>query len=108
MKRLAQNAIGTGAGTQLYVTPTGMRTEVKDINIANTTSGALSCSLHLVPTGASATTANMLFPAVLVDPNTIIQWTGSQVLNAGDFIQGIGSAAGLTLTISGDEHRAGT
>ncbi len=108
MKRLAQGAITTGGGTALYTTPTGMRTEVLDLCIANTTTGPLTAAIHLVPTGASATTANMLFPTVTVPANTLVQWTGSQVLNAGDFVQGIGSAAGITVTISGDEYRSGT
>ena len=108
MKKLGQGAITTGGGTQLYVVPTGMRTEVLDINIANTTTGALTCALHLVPTGGSASTANMLFPTVSVPANTLIQWTGIEVLNTGDFIQGIGSAAGITINISGNEYRSGT
>ena len=108
MKKLGQGAITTGGGTLLYTTPTGMRTEVLDINIANTTAGALTCSLHIVPTGGSAATTNMLFPTVSVPANTLIQWTGIEVLNAGDFIQGIGSAAGITVNITGSEGRAGT
>ena len=108
MKKLAQGAITTGGGTTLYTVPTGMRTEVLDICLANTTGSPLTCALHLVPTGASATTANMLFPTVSIPGNTLIQWTGVQVMNAGDFAQGIGGASGITVTISGSEGRAGT
>ncbi len=108
MKKLAQGAITTGSGTLLYTVPTGIRTEVLDINISNTTSGPLTCALHFVPTGGSAATSNMLFPTVTIPANTIIQWTGIEALNAGDFIQGIGSAAGITVNITGDEGRAGT
>lgn len=108
MKKLGQGAITTGAGTLIYTVPTGMRTDVMDINIANTTSSPLTAAIHLVPTGGSATTANMLFPTVTVPGNTLIQWTGAETLNAGDFIQGIGSAAGITVNISGVEYRAGT
>ena len=35
-------------------------------------------------------------------------WSGVQVLNAGDFIQGIGSGSGITVHITGNEVRAGT
>lgn len=108
MKKLGQGAITTGSGTLLYTVPTGMRTEIIDINIANTTTGALTCALHLVPTGASATSSNMLFPTVSIPANTLIQWTGMQILNSGDFVQGIGSASGITVTISGNEYRSGT
>lgn len=108
MKKLAQGAVGTGSGTQLYVVPTGMRTEVLDINIANTTAGALTVSLHFVPVGGSVAASNMVLPAKSIAANDIFQWQGIQVLNAGDFIQGIGSGAGITVNITGNEARAGT
>lgn len=108
MKKLGTGAITTGGGTTVYTVPTGIRTEVLDICLANTTSGALTCALHLVPTGASATTANMMFPTVSIPANTMVHWSGIQVLNAGDFIQGIGSSSGITVHVSGEEYRAGT
>lgn len=108
MKKLGQGAITTGGGTLIYTVPTGIRTEVVDIVIANTTAGALTCALHLVPVGGSATTANMMYPASSIAANTMTHWSGVQVLNAGDFIQGIGSGAGITVHITGNEARAGT
>jgi len=108
MKKLCTGAITTGAGTQLYVVPTGCRAEVRDIIAANTTGGALGCTLHFVPSGGSASDGNKVLAAKSVSANDIFQWQGIQVLNSGDFIQGIGSGAGLTLHITGDEYRAGT
>ena len=108
MKKLGQGAITTGAGTLVYTVPTGIRTEVLDINIANTAATTLTCAIHLVPVGGTAATTNALFPTVSIPANTVIQWTGVEVLNAGDFIQGIGSAAGITVNITGSEGRAGT
>lgn len=108
MKKLGTGALTTGGGTTVYTVPTGIRTEVYDVCLANTTSGALTCALHLVPTGASATTANMMLPTVSIPGNTLVHWSGLQVLNAGDFIQGIGSASGITVHVTGDEMRAGT
>jgi len=35
MKKLGQGAITTGAGTTIYTVPTGIRTDVQDINISN-------------------------------------------------------------------------
>lgn len=105
MKKLAQGAIGTGSGTLLYTVPLNYRTEVKDICISNTTSSPITCALHLVPSGVSVGTTNMLFPTASIPGNTLVQWTGVQDLKAGDFIQGIGSASGLTVNISGDELR---
>lgn len=107
MKKLAQSAIATGSGTTLYTVPTGMRTEVNDICIANTSSGTLTLALHFIPTGGSTSTSNMLFPDVSIPANTLIQWSGNQLLNTGDFIKGVGSGTGITVTISGDESRVG-
>lgn len=108
MKKLGQGAITTGGGTTIYTVPTGIRTEVMDINLANTTGAPLTAGIYLVPTGGSAGTTNALFPTVTIQPYSMVQWTGVQVLNAGDFIQGIGSAAGITVNVSGNEYRAGT
>ncbi len=108
MKKLGTGAVTTGGGTLVYTVPTGMRTEVKDIVVANTTGSPIDASLHLVPVGGSASASNAFFSAVEIPANTTVSWCGVQVLNAGDFIQGIGSGAGLTVHISGDEYRAGT
>ena len=108
MKKLAQGALGTGTGTLLYTVPTGIRTEVYDVIIANTTTGTLTCSIHLAPVGVAVGSSNAMFSSVSVPANTTVHWSGIQVLNAGDFIQGISSASGLTVNITGDEGRAGT
>ena len=103
-KKIAQGAVGTGSGTLLYTVPTSTNTFVKCIDVSNTTSSALTLTLHLVPTGGSVGTTNQLVPTVTIAGNTMWQWTGTQILNAGDFIQGIGSGAGLTINISGAER----
>jgi hypothetical protein len=105
MKKLAQGAIATGAGTLAYTVPTGFNTTVKDIVISNTTSGALNITLHFVPSGGSPAASNMLIPTSSVAANAMLQMTGNQVLNSGDYIQAIGSGSGLTMNISGEEYR---
>lgn len=105
MKKLARGAIGTGAGTLAYTVPTDYITQVTDIDIANTTAGALTCALHIVDSGGSPATSNMLFPTMSIPANNLVTWKGSQVMNAGDFIQAIGSGAGLTMHITGDQQR---
>jgi len=59
-----------------------------------------------VPVGAAVGAANMLFPAISIPANTLFQWTGTQSLDSGDFIQGIGSATGITVNITGAESPA--
>lgn len=108
MKKLGQGAVTTGSGTLLYTVPTGFKTEVMDICISNTSSSPISFILCLVPSGGSPGTSNRMFPNVSIPANTIVSWSGVQLLNDGDFIQGIGSASGITVNISGEERRAGT
>lgn len=103
-KKLAQGAITTGV-TTAYTVPTGYKTTIFDINISNTTTGALTATLYLVPSGGSAGTTNMLIPGVSLAANSLLQWTGEQNLDAGDTIQVIGSASGLTMNITGKEYR---
>ena len=106
MKQLGQSAVGTGAGTTLYTVPTGFQTNMMDIVITNTTSSSISFSIHIVPSGDSASTSNSIFYQVPLSGNTTVQWTGTQHMSAGKFIKAIGSASGITMTISGEESRA--
>ncbi len=105
MKRLAQADIGTGSGTLLYTSPREFKCDVFDICIANTSSSSITLALHIVPENDSVGTTNMMFPDVNVPGNTLIQWTGVQSLNPLDFIQGVASASGITVTITGNEYR---
>lgn len=105
MKKLFQGSVGTGSGTLLYTVPGGYRTDVVDINIANTTTSNITFRLHLVPSGVSVGASNALFYDVLLYANSTMQWTGVQALGPGDYIQAIASASGITANISGDEHR---
>lgn len=106
-KKLGQSAITTGGGTLIYTVPTGYKAIIQNIDVCNTTSGSLTPAIHLVAVGGSASTSNMLFPNPSMDAYTMVQWQGNQVLNAGDFIQGIGSGSGITVNISGEEERLG-
>lgn len=106
MKKLAQGAIGTGSGTLAYTVPQGYKTEVTNIDICNTTTSSLTLLLYLVPTGGTPTASNTFIPTVSIPANTMFQWIGSQLINEGDFIQCIGSGAGLTMNITGNEVRA--
>lgn len=103
---MGQAALGTGAGTLVYTTPTLITAIVKCIDICNTTTSTLTANVHLVPSAGAASTANALMYGVSVPPNGVYQWTGTQVLLAGGFIQAAGSAAGLTINIAGGEYAA--
>lgn len=100
--RLAQAEMTTSYVT-VYTTPPLTRTYVKNIDICNTTSGVLRFYIHLVPNGASSTTSNAIFYNAPINANTTVQWTGSEILTAGDIIQVKASAAGIAVTITGGE-----
>lgn len=100
--KLAQAAV-TASAVTVYTVPASTRTMVKDIDICNTTAGALTVNVFLVPSGGSAGTGNALLYGASVTANTTLQWTGVQVMNAGDTIQVQASGLGLTANISGGE-----
>lgn len=100
--RIAQAAITTSY-VSIYTAPTNTRTYVKDINVCNTSGGALTVYISLVPDGGTAGTSNALFYNFSIAANTTYQWSGVQILDAGETIQVKASNTGLTITISGGE-----
>lgn len=87
----------------LYTVPVLTRTILKSLDIANTTGSNKAVTVHLVPSGGSPSAANMLIPGTVVTPLGMLQWTGAQVLNAGDSIQAVADAAGCSIHASGGE-----
>jgi len=100
--KLGQAAITTGY-TTIYTVPTSTRTFVKDLDIINTTAAAVGIYVSLVPSAGTAGTSNALFYNTQLPANTIVQWAGSQILNAGDTIQVKATTTGCTITASGGE-----
>ncbi len=100
--KLGQAAMTTGYVT-LYTAPANTRTFVKDIDIINTTGAIVYIYVSLVPVGGTAGTSNALFYNNALPAYTTVQWAGSQILNAGDFISVKASATGCTITVSGAE-----
>lgn len=100
--RLGSGAIGV-ALTTLRTNPALTRDIVKDIDIANTTSGSITVRVYLVESGGAAGTSNQLTPTLTIPANGYYQWTGCQILHEGDEIQAIASAVGLTAHVSGGE-----
>lgn len=101
-KKLGQAAMTTSYVT-IYTTPDNTRTFVKDIDIVNTTSSIIYIYVSLVPFGGTAGTGNALFYYNALPAYTTLQWAGSQILEAGEFISVKASAVGCTISISGAE-----
>jgi len=102
--RLVQVAIATATTTQ-YTTPASRQDVIKDYEICNTTAAAITVQLYIVPTGNSAGTANAVLYNASIPADQTFHWTGTIVMNAGDFISTAASATGLTLTVSGLESQ---
>lgn len=100
--KLVQSAITT-AYVSAYTVPTSTRTFVKDIDITNTTSSTIGIYVHLVPADGTVGTSNALFYNLQLPANTVMQWTGSQIMDHNDTIQFKASAAGCTINITGGE-----
>lgn len=102
-KKFVQSAV-TNAQVTIYTVPGASQDVIKDIDITNTTGSAATVSINLVPSGGSALTANLFFALVSVPANSTVHWTGTQVLNTGDFISVIsGTNNACNVMISGLE-----
>src|SRR6266404_2426 len=100
--KLGTGSISVGL-TTLYTTPANTRTFVNDLDISNNNTTTAAASVYLVPNGGVAALTNILIPGISVPGKSILQWTGSQIMNAGDTIQTSASATGMTIIASGGE-----
>ena len=97
---LGRGAVTTGI-TIFYTVSALERVIVKTIDIANTNTVGLTVTVYLVPNGGSPINSTTLIPSVTLKSKEMFQWSGAQVLNAGDTIQAVSSISGATLNISG-------
>jgi hypothetical protein len=95
--KFCQLAIGTTL-TLGYTVPNLTLAYLKDIDIPNTTGAAILVTVYI---GNGAVSSNVLIPSVTIPAFSIFQWTGTQILNAGDMIQAVASALGCNLIASG-------
>ena len=100
--QLGQAALTTSYAT-LYTVPTNYRTYVKYFDICNTTAGAVTVFVSLVPISGSASTSNAIYYSKTIAANETLQWSGVQVMNAGGTFQAKASTTGCTITITGGE-----
>jgi hypothetical protein len=89
------------ANETLYTVPENTRVFVKDINITNSNAAAVNITLYLVDSGGSTGVSNALLGNVQILGNDVAQWFGSQVIEAGDTIQGFSDTANVCIKISG-------
>ena len=98
--RLCQAAIGT-TSTTLYTAQPDGRTCIIDIMVVNTTSSSINLTMYI----GSATAANAFgWYQCAIPAYSSVQYNGYQILNINESLLAVGSAAGLTTTISGLER----
>ncbi|HNC83780.1 MAG TPA: hypothetical protein PK999_12090 [Nitrospira sp.] len=105
-KRLiAGSQLTTSAAT--YYTATGLKARIDNLTLTNTTAGAVTATVHLVPNGGSASASNCILSAKSINagdsyvvPGAIAQW-----LEDGGTIQALASAnTSIGIVASGVEY----
>jgi ATP-dependent protease ClpP protease subunit len=95
--------LGTSVST-VYTVGSGITATVKQILAANVTASNATVSIHLVPSGGSATNANLIFAALTVAGNSTAVIDLNQVMSTGDTLQALaGTGSAINLVISGYE-----
>jgi hypothetical protein len=105
IQRLIEGSqIGTGIATY-YAVPDNTRTKITILTVTNTTGTARTVTIHLVPSGATASAANMVVSARNVAAGqSLVLPEAAHVLESGGSIQALASnASALTLMASGAE-----
>ena len=104
IKRLVAPQTLTTSSTLLYTVPSSTTTTLKQVLFANTSGQSVAVSVYLVPSGATATTSNLMFPAIQVASNSTLTFDLNQVLNANDMIYASASSgASINIMASGFE-----
>lgn len=89
--------LGSGAGI-LYTVPPGFRASIKQLTFTNTTATARTITVYLVPSGGSPSATNTIVSAMTIPPTgqghvSLAHLFANQVLNPGDTVQALASAA---------------
>lgn len=99
-KRLAQGAIGA-TSTTLYTAQPDGKSAILDIMVVNTTSSPISLTMYI----GSASAANAFgWYSSSIPAYSSMQYSGFQILNQNEALLAVGSATGLTASVSGLER----
>lgn len=105
-KRLVPGSQLTTSAATYYTVPANTLTTISACTLTNTTGGAVTATMHLVPTGGTADATNCILSARTIAAGESFN-VGSaigQTMAAGGTLQGLaGSATSITLVASGYE-----
>ncbi len=108
LKRLVPGSQLTTAAVAYY-TADGVKARIDSIALINTTAGAVTATVHLVPSGGTATTSNCVLSARSIGAGEtyIVPGAMGQTIEAGGTLQALASAnTSITLVASGVESTA--
>ena len=103
-KNLLQAKAAEAAQTTQFTSASVGYTILDKMTATNTTAGAVTLSVNLVPSGGAAAAGNLIAPVVSIAAGTsyLCPEISGHILNAGDFVSTIaGAAASITIRISG-------
>ncbi len=105
LKRISGPAYLANAAANIYTPPAStIRTDIRQIHLANKTAGAVSATLYVGATGGSAGGTEIL-PGVSLPANTEYNMYFNPALRmeSTDFLSGLASAASsITITVIGE------
>ena len=105
-KRLVDGSLLTTSAAAYFTAGANVLVTISACTVTNTTAGALTAPVYLVPSGGSATAANCILSAKTLAAGESLN-VGSaigQTLAAGGMLQALASAgAGVSLVASGYE-----
>lgn len=106
-KKIGQAFPASTSEVTVYTVPGAVVTLVKQIIVANVTTGPVTASISFVPAAGSAGDSNRISKDISLVGNQVVVYDLSQVLNTGDFITVKASAGNsVVFTISGVEGLA--
>jgi len=92
----------TATAATYYTAPANTKSIIKKLTFTNTTAGALTVTVYLVPSGGTASATNTLVSAQAIGAGECWECyqAAGQVLQAAGFIQALASAA-TSISIQG-------
>jgi hypothetical protein len=106
-KCLVETKYAENAQTGQYTAPVGTRTIIDKFTATNNSGANQTLAINVVPSGGTAGASNLIMPAktiVNADPPDLMPGLVGRVLNPGDFISVIASAASaIVIRIEGRE-----
>lgn len=105
-KRFVSGSQIAGSNTTYY-TATNVRARIDKCTVTNTTAGAITFNLYLVPSGGAAGVTNQIIDTKSIaahDVYTCPEVVGHWIEASGFISAGASAATSLTLVVSGTEY----